>query len=525
MEDGWGEAFFLRCAVRQIMCVRLREWPIERMRRKLRQSRREPLVLVRETASRLLVICASGEAKARGVAPGMMLAAARALCPGLMHATYEPERDARVLENLARRMNRFSPVVALEMGDAMLLDMTGSERLFAGLGNAIKRVMEGMKKLGLSCRVAIAPTPGAAWAVASFGPHSGVMVAEDQLAESLSALPVRALRLGEELVAALRALGIETVGQLSALPRKDLPARFGAALLMRLDQALGHVTEPLVGVRSRRPIHAVLEFESPVESLEVLWEVFRRLIAQVIGELRERGQGAKRLVAGFVPERSAPVRKEIHFAQANADGYVWFNLLRCAAENVRPEDGFVKLSLSVLAAERLTTEQLDLLEREARPDGPEFSHLVERLRLRLGDGAVARTELCASHLPERAFALTGVMPGKQGGQGAGAGRKAAQAADRPLKPRPLHLLAQPTEVRCMLSPSANCDGLPASFVHEDRRFDVACLRGPERIAGVWWEGRNKTRDYFDLEDTTGRRFWIFRVLETRKWYLHGIFDC
>jgi protein ImuB len=50
------------------------------------------------------------------------------------------------------------------------------------------------------------------------------------------------------------------------------------------------------------------------------------------------------------------------------------------------------------------------------------------------------------------------------------------------------------------------------------------VRGPERIAGQWWNGSGKTRDYFDVADTAGSRFWLFRVMETNQWYLHGIFE-
>ena len=49
------------------------------------------------------------------------------------------------------------------------------------------------------------------------------------------------------------------------------------------------------------------------------------------------------------------------------------------------------------------------------------------------------------------------------------------------------------------------------------------VRGPERITGQWWQGRSKTRDYFDVLDTAGNRYWIFRVAETGGWFLHGIF--
>jgi hypothetical protein len=56
-------------------------------------------------------------------------------------------------------------------------------------------------------------------------------------------------------------------------------------------------------------------------------------------------------------------------------------------------------------------------------------------------------------------------------------------------------------------------------------YPVRHAVGPERICGPWWLGRHKTRDYFDAAvERSGERFWLFRVPETGKWYLHGEFE-
>ena len=73
----------------------------------------------------------------------------------------------------------------------------------------------------------------------------------------------------------------------------------------------------------------------------------------------------------------------------------------------------------------------------------------------------------------------------------------------------------------MVTPSDAIEGHPVAFVYEHCVHPVTCWTGPERIAGCWWDGHNKTRDYFEVEDPAGRRFWIFRVAQTAKWYLHG----
>jgi protein ImuB len=76
----------------------------------------------------------------------------------------------------------------------------------------------------------------------------------------------------------------------------------------------------------------------------------------------------------------------------------------------------------------------------------------------------------------------------------------------------------------MVRPSHDRDGAPIAFSLDNQPRPIVHAVGPERIAGAWWDGHNKTRDYFDVEDQTGRRWWLFRVSQTSRWFLHGIFE-
>jgi hypothetical protein len=76
----------------------------------------------------------------------------------------------------------------------------------------------------------------------------------------------------------------------------------------------------------------------------------------------------------------------------------------------------------------------------------------------------------------------------------------------------------------IVTPSDDAEGTPAAFTQDGISRRVAHWVGPERIAGRWWNGHDKTRDYFDVADPDGNRFWLFRVLQTHKWYLHGSFE-
>jgi protein ImuB len=109
----------------------------------------------------------------------------------------------------------------------------------------------------LDVRVAAAPTPGAAWALAFGARKDGpVVVSAQQLEAALAPLPPASLRIGDELDEALHHVGLSTVGQVMGLPREVLPARFGSVLSLRLDQALGNVAEPLVPLEYVPPVAA-----------------------------------------------------------------------------------------------------------------------------------------------------------------------------------------------------------------------------------------------------------------------------
>ena len=82
----------------------------------------------------------------------------------------------------------------------------------------------------------------------------------------------------------------------------------------------------------------------------------------------------------------------------------------------------------------------------------------------------------------------------------------------------------------MVEPSDHWEGRPAQFTHRSNVHRLVHVLGPERVAGEWWRGHYKTRDYYDALDDTGRRFWIFRVVtqmtperRTARWFLHGVF--
>ena len=504
-----------------------------------------PLVLVRAVASRQLIVAASERAKAHGIRTDMTLAEARALCPDLIDAPHEPEKDLHALEGLARWMTRFTPMIAIESGNppALFLDIAGCTRAFGGLPTLLEQITESTRRLRLHAKIAVAPTPGAAWALAYAAPNGSAVVNDDQIRPAITPLPVASLRINDDARATLHHLGIETVGQLLNLPRHALPARFGSTLLTRIDQALGRIPEPLTALPYSPPIESRLDFDGVIDSLESIWLAFRQLIEEIVPHLARRGQGARKLELHFFRSYAPTITKTILLSRPSRDPKNLFNLMRCAMETLEsvgaghapPSSrkrtrsrlahksteegnapaGFTGLKLCVPVFEQLTEGQVHLLEREDHDAQIELDHLLERLMLRLGEEAVVRPQLTESYIPERAWHPVG---------SASADRLFELPSTTTIPPRPLHLLDTPIEIPVMVSPSHDRDGRPISFTFEGVHHRVTHSIGPERIAGQWWQGHSKTRDYFAIETETALRLWLFRVHETSKWYVHGKFE-
>jgi protein ImuB len=79
------------------------------------------------------------------------------------------------------------------------------------------------------------------------------------------------------------------------------------------------------------------------------------------------------------------------------------------------------------------------------------------------------------------------------------------------------------EIGVTVNPFDAYDGSPVQFRNGREVHRLTHTIGPERIAGEWWRAHRRTRDYFDVEDSEGKRFWVFRVNDTNRWFLHGTF--
>ncbi|MBV2149949.1 DNA polymerase Y family protein [Sphingobium sp. AS12] len=495
-------------------------WPTDRLTRSLGASAPSPdapLVLVGRDGRKRAILAANATALAEGAAPGMAVAKAQALITGLIVRDADPARDGAALERLAIwALRRYSPVVAVDPPDGLRFDIAGAAHLLGGEPGFVADLARRCADSGLAARIAIAPTHGAAHALARFGSSPAIMVAPADLDAALAPLPIAALRLDATAIDSLRRLGVDTVGELEALPRGAVALRFGPAIRRRLDQAYGRASEPFELVEAPELVRVRRAFAEPIGAPETLARYTGKLVVQLCEALEQKGLGARRLDLLFhrVDNRIEAIRAGT--AKPLRDGKRMTRLLCDKIETVAPGFGIELMTLTATIAEPLDyrASVSSLIE----PVAPDLSDLVDTLANRMAHGRLYRCAPTQSEVPERGVCRIEALAPPVG-------------VTWPVDwPRPSRLLDPPAPIEALaLLP----DHPPASFTWGGVRRRVKRADGPERIFGEWWVRDGElaaVRDYFQVEDEAGERFWLFRrgdgedtATGDHRWYLHGIF--
>jgi protein ImuB len=526
----------------------------------------QPFAIVADDHGAQILSSLNLAAEHAGLSLGQPLRDATAMCPGLLTRAADPLREAEFLTHLRRWAAKFSPWVAEEAPDGLVIDLTGCAHLFGGEAQLLTQVEQDCADIGMSLRAAIADTRGAAWALARHAgrdtaPHrtgdsidqearatrsraakrrgwerggdaplpgratlpvpQGIIAPPGRLREALGPLPIAALRIPPDAVEGLARLGLRRIEEIAVLPRAALSRRFGAEVLRRLDQALGLDPEPVAPARA--PLHFAtrLTLPDPIGLRTDVEAAIDRLLPPLCDKLRAQGRGAR------------IVRLEAYRADGSVQR-VEVGLARPAdrPDRIRP---LLALKLDTLDAgfgfdcirmEAVLTEVLHAVQHRgqieagaaaaARPtENTALADLLGKLGARLGSDAVTRMHPGASHLPEKA-AITLAAAWSEPWN---------EPWPAPRAPRPL-VMFRPE----MLALPEGDPTPPAQFRWRRRDLVTRVAAGPERILPEWWlddpDWRSGPRDYWRIEATNGERLWLYHAHGgevSGGWFVHGAF--
>lgn len=490
----------------------------------------KPFVLSAQSQNGQRLAATNAAAEKIGLYPGMALTDARALYPALAVEHADPKGDAEALKKLALWSQCYSPFTRDEPPDGVLLDVTGCAHLFGGESALLETFQQRLQSFGLTARLAIAPTIGAALAASRHGLDERIIVSGEKISSRLRAFPVSALRIEEKTVRALERVGLKRIGDLLGKPRAPLAARFGPELVRRLDQALGKEDETFRALTPTPFYRAGQRFAEPIITLASMEVVVERLTHDLSNKLEKAGKGARRLELCFYRVDGCFEALEVRTSAVTREAKHLARLLTERLDQVKDNAGFgfEAATLSAFDAEDIAAYQDGLLAGGAFPEKTaDPAPLLDRLVNRFGARNVMRLAPRESHLPERAAQTVSVLR-----------KTPSDDWRRHLKvinngaafPRPLLLFQTPEPVTAIsLAP----DSPPMRFEWRRQAHLITRADGPERIAPEWWRTNTgeskKTRDYYRLEDEQGRRFWLYRdgLYEREgdepRWFIHGLF--
>lgn len=492
-----------------------------------------PLVLTRLSGSSLILDRCCPHARRLGLRPGMTLGQAQAIAPHLRAIEREQPRERALLHQLAAWAMRFSPVVEPVEPDTLLLDVTGCARLFRGEANIARQAVAGLARQGIGAQAAIADTVGGAYALAYCGTGfqpvllaqashlctlqpAYIVVPAGQTSAYIAPLPPAALRIEPRTSDRLLDLGVRTVGDLLMLPRSSLPSRFGQHLVLRIQQALGEVFEGIAVHRPEDPPAARVVFETALQDLRAIQAALSDLLQTVLDEVLRAEAVIRKLDCVLYCENAAPVMISIGLSRGSRSRRHIWELIEKRLERVDLSAGICAIVLTARETSPWRAAQGDLYEPRSPQADEDIGRLIDRVANRLGYGAVLRPRLIDDHQPEMAFRYVCVA---EAGLGVKEGAEGENERDRG-NARPLQLLSRPAAIRVIaLAP----DGPPTWMSFRGREHVIARASGPERIETAWWRGGDVRRDYFRVTSESGEQFWVFRELNERGWYLHGMF--
>jgi len=415
-----------------------------------------------------------------------------------------------VQQRLSTWALQFTPRVAL-LEESVVMEVAASTRLFGGRQALRDRVVLESAELGCT---------GLAWAQNSLAALCLARAGKEnhdngQLAALLAALPLDVLTATRRHAATLSHIGCKTLGDLRRLPRGGINHRFGAPLLIALDQAHGEIPVAHQWLQVPDDFHARLELMARVELAPALLAGAHILLLQLCGWLAARHAGvtaiefawahdtmrAKHVDAtGSLTVRTAkPTRNIDHLEKLLAEHLAHVELAAPAGEVMLRATEVVRLKQS---------SALFLPDVVNRDESRTL--LRERIAARIGSENVQRPVLREDYRTEWTQHW---LPVDQ--------EPPRRKAGTPPFPAPTCVLDTP---------------LPLTLRGRRPYFQgpLKLLLGPHLVEGGWWhrvgeaqqDHTHVRRDYWLAHSPHGGFLWVFKERRQAQdhWYLHGSFS-
>jgi protein ImuB len=446
------------------------------------------------------------------VTVGMVAADAKAIVPCLQVVDDIPGKDVKLLTLLGEWCIRYTPFVAIDPPNGLILDVSGCTHLWGGERGYLKEVVTRLRSNGFDVRGAMADTIGTAWAIARFGKVKPIIEPGGQ-AEALLSLPPAALRLNSIIIERLQKLGLRSIRSFISMERSALRRRFGQQLLLRLDQALGNENEVLQPLQPIEPYSERLSCMEPIRTAVGIEIAIKQLLEMLCLRLKQDGKGLRAAVLKCY--RIDGKLEQVSIGTSSATHHIehLFKLFELKIATITPALGIELFIMEAPKTEDVLPGQEALWVGSPGLEDTAITELIDRLAGKVGDNVIHRYLPVAHYWPERSIKAVQSL------------QERPQMNWRTDRPRPIWLLDKPERIAVTaLIP----DHPPMLFIYKRKVHHIKKADGPERIEREWWLENGEHRDYYNVEDTDGKRYWLFRSGhysddKTHQWFIHGFF--
>jgi len=471
-----------------------------------------PFVLATPDHGRMIVTAANVLAQLQGINTGMALADARAIIPSLEVLDDQPDLSIRLLKGLAEWCIRYTPAVAIDTPDGLILDVSGCAHLWGSERQYLTVIDTRFTAFGYDVKVAMSDTIGTAWAMTRFGHHLSIIESNQQSAALLS-LPAAALRLEVATVERLEKLGLGQIRHFISMARSALRRRFGKHLLLRLDQAMGVEEEAMQPVQPIEPYQERLPCLEPIVTSTGIEIALQRLLNVLCQRLQQEEKGLRMAVLKGYRADGKIEKIAIGTNRPTNNTTHIFKLFEFKIASIEPAEGIELFVLEALKVEALSVVQEAFWKSNSGLDDTGLAELLDRIAAKLGASNIHRYIPDEHYWPERSYKLAAALD------------ETLTTNWKVVRPRPLNLLTKPVPIE-VTAPIP--DYPPMLFRYKGILHKIIKADGPERIEQEWWLQEGQHRDYYCVEDEQGHRYWLFRsghydVAKSYQWFIHGFF--
>jgi len=492
----------------RILSLWLPQLPLDRRIRLGDPCTNGPFAIIIENKNAWRIAHVTPAARQAGVAEGLSLPDARAICPDLLTAPADPIREGSLLRALWRWADCLSPRVALDPPDGLLLDIAGCAHLFGGEKEMGAHTREQLADMQIQSRIGIADTKGGARALARFSNVPVAIAAPGETSQKLKTLPINALDVHDTIVRGLAQSGLKTIGQLYAIKSGELARRFGLTLTKSLSGSLGHEPDPVTPAAAD-PIYAArMTLPDPIGYKSDIEGVLNRLSESICNRFSKDQKGARRFTLTVRCVDTGDHLLSVGFARPCAEPQLILQQFSRPLDELKIEFGADWFRLVAEHIEPMQPRQLALGKVSDEKDST--AHLISTLGNRLGFDHVRKFAAQDAHLPEQEFRTLEILDEKYEPVWKTCPRK-----------RPIRLYPMPEHLR-PLQPGRP----PITFEWRRKKYATQSAQGPERLTSEWhYDGDKRTRDYWKVQTSNGPRLWLLTYPgETLPhWFVAGIF--